>query len=460
MKLSMETETLEYKKSTGELREACVSVSSILNKHGVGTLYFGVKNDGTVIGQDISDSTLRDISRIIYESIKPQIYPTINAMEMDGRRVIKVEFQGENRPYSSHGRYYIRVADEDREISPDEMKKFFRESGISEDWEEALTNTPVKHYDRDAYQDFRSRAIQAQRIPNQRMTASGCFQQLGLSNGEYFNEAGNLLFGKAPQLSLKLAVFPTEQKLTFLDQKIEHGNIYHLMRCAERYISSNIHWKSDIVGTERIETPEIPLEVIREVLANSFAHAKYKSDTVHEVCIYPNKVTIYNPGVYASPNTPTEYIKKNLPSVIRNRLMANTLYLSKDIESFGSGFKRIDSFCKDENVKFAFEYLKTGFLIVLYRQTKDEKEKQNVPLNVPQNVPQNVLKQYDETTLNKTERLVKRLIANNPHITREEIAVSISKTVRTAQRTLTSLRAKGHIEKTGGRKAVVWVILK
>lgn len=46
MNLGMETETVEYKKSTGEMREGMESIASILNKHGHGTLYFGVRNDG------------------------------------------------------------------------------------------------------------------------------------------------------------------------------------------------------------------------------------------------------------------------------------------------------------------------------------------------------------------------------------------------------------------------------
>ena len=47
MNLGMENETLEFKKSTSELDEGVISLSSMLNKHGEGTLYFGVKNVGS-----------------------------------------------------------------------------------------------------------------------------------------------------------------------------------------------------------------------------------------------------------------------------------------------------------------------------------------------------------------------------------------------------------------------------
>ena len=57
MKLDFENETVEYKKSTGELKEGVISLSSMLNKHGIGTLYFGVNNKGEVVGQNISETT-------------------------------------------------------------------------------------------------------------------------------------------------------------------------------------------------------------------------------------------------------------------------------------------------------------------------------------------------------------------------------------------------------------------
>ena len=41
-----EDEFNEFKKTTGEVM---ISISSILNKHGHGTIYFCVKNDGSLI---------------------------------------------------------------------------------------------------------------------------------------------------------------------------------------------------------------------------------------------------------------------------------------------------------------------------------------------------------------------------------------------------------------------------
>ena len=120
-------------------------------------------------------------------------------------------------------------------------------------------------------------------------------------------------------------------------------NILNLLGLTGKYILKNINWRSEIVGMEREEIPEIPVAAVREILANSYAHAVYNGSTYHEICIHPNEVTIYSPGSFASTYSPEDYINKNLQSSIRNAAISKILYLNKSIEQFGSGFKRINS---------------------------------------------------------------------------------------------------------------------
>lgn len=60
-----EPETLELKKSTVQLKPAVISIVAMLNKHPEGKLYFGVKDDGIVVGQEIGNDTLRTTSQAI-----------------------------------------------------------------------------------------------------------------------------------------------------------------------------------------------------------------------------------------------------------------------------------------------------------------------------------------------------------------------------------------------------------
>lgn len=96
-------------------------MASMLNKNGKGVLYFSVRNDGEIVGQQIGDRTMREVSQGIANAIKPQIIPTVIVELCDDKNVIKVTVEGDERPYSAYGKYYMRSADEDREILPRQL---------------------------------------------------------------------------------------------------------------------------------------------------------------------------------------------------------------------------------------------------------------------------------------------------------------------------------------------------
>jgi ATP-dependent DNA helicase RecG len=117
-----ESETLELKKSTGQLKPAIISIVAMLNKHQEGKLYFGVKDDGTVVGQEVGNDTLRTISQAISAHIEPRVYPAIKQVNLQGKVCIEIEFQGNNSPYFAYGRAYIRISDEDKPLSVKELE--------------------------------------------------------------------------------------------------------------------------------------------------------------------------------------------------------------------------------------------------------------------------------------------------------------------------------------------------
>lgn len=448
MNLGKESETLEFKKTTGELKEAMVSIVSILNKHGVGTLYFGVKPNGDVTGQDVSESSLRDVSRLVFESIRPQIYPAIEEIELDGKKLIKVEFSGENVPYSAAGRYYLRTADEDREVSPEELKIFFGANKYRNKWEKSKSEAVSNQIDKVAIKSFWQKAVSVGRLPEGRYNCPIILKRFGLVNGDFLTNAGEILFGNTHPVTLKVGIFATDEKLTFLDMKLYEDNIYNLLKTSEDYILKNIRWRSEITGTEREEIPEIPVAVIREVLSNSFAHSIYNGRTYHEICIHPNMITIYSPGDYASQHKPEEYIDGNYESEIRNPLISKILFLSKSIEQFGSGFKRINNLCKSEGIKYSYESSNNGFKFIIYRPNF---------ISDTKNVT------YDVTygnELNSTERYVLAILKENSEISRDEIAIKTSKTIRTVQRALVSLTEKGYIKRIGAKRNSTWDVMR
>ena len=76
MKLK-ESDKIEFKKSTAELKHALKTICAFANG-GEGTVYFGVDDKGKVVGQDISDATIKRVSTTILSSIEPTVFPNIS----------------------------------------------------------------------------------------------------------------------------------------------------------------------------------------------------------------------------------------------------------------------------------------------------------------------------------------------------------------------------------------------
>ncbi|MBI4849900.1 MAG: ATP-binding protein [Nitrospirae bacterium] len=109
-----ESETVEFKKSLAELKQGLISMAAILNKHQAGTLWFGVRNDGDIVGIEVTGKTLRDISQSIAAHIEPRIFPRISEVTMEGKQCVRIDFEGHDIPYFVYGRAFMRVVDPEK----------------------------------------------------------------------------------------------------------------------------------------------------------------------------------------------------------------------------------------------------------------------------------------------------------------------------------------------------------
>src|SRR3989338_2021117 len=117
-----ESETVEFKKSTAELKEAVISIVAMLNKHGQGEVYFGIFDDGKVVGQDIGRMTIKEVTQAVVDNIEPKIYPKVEARKIEGKDCVVVEAHGINSPYFAYGRAYIRVGESNKALSPHKIE--------------------------------------------------------------------------------------------------------------------------------------------------------------------------------------------------------------------------------------------------------------------------------------------------------------------------------------------------
>ena len=245
-------------------------------------------------------------------------------------------------------------------------------------------------------------------------------------------------------MSLKLACFATNDKVTFTDLNLMKGNIYTLINEAVTYISNHINWKIDI-NKKRIETPEIPIKAIREIVVNAFAHAFYENQPEIEINIHPGLISIFNPGTFPIDLTPNDFINKKISSLKRNPIILDVLYRCKDVEKSGTGFQRMKKLCSEFGVKWSYEKTGYGFTFIFDRLTKYSRD---------------VTIENNHNDLNSSEKVIYNLIKANSKITRDDIASAIDKNVRTVQRITNSLVAKGYILRIGNNRFGYWEVLK
>ena len=369
MNLGIETEILEFKKTTGELKEAMNSICAILNKHQHGELYFGVKPDGTVIGQIVTEESMREVSQKIKNSIEPQIYPEVKKVIIDGRECIHVKFEGNQPPYFAFGVARIRVADEDLIMSPQELTEYiYTRNREDKRWENLISNRSIEDVDEELLKKYINQAHDVGRIAIDYTDKETVLNQLELIEGNNLINAGKVLFADDLIQDIQMAIFATNERLTFNDIQRQHGPVLKLVNVAENYIKSNIHWRVEFNGDlQRTEIPEIPIDAIREALLNSICHKDYSAGQSNEVAIFKDRIEIYNPGSFPEGFEPQDFIDRPERPIRRNPKIARILYYSKEIESFGTGLKRIADACKKAGVRYEFNKLKSGFVVCFWR---------------------------------------------------------------------------------------------
>lgn len=431
--LGLESELIEFKKSTGELNEGIISIVAMLNKNGKGTVYFGVKPNGDAIGQQVSESTLRDVARKIHEDISPEIYPSVSLVEnLPG--VIKVDFSGFDRPYSAKGLFYIRISDEDRKLGVTELLRLIQKTDSSNAaWEKIETDETPDDIDERLLKSYMDKANQCGRISQEYTDKISTLKKLGLLSNGHLNNAGRVLFSSNKPVCLKLAVFATDEKLTFIDTQVFNGNLFELIDKGQEYIKEHINFSAEIVGAKRIETPEIPLEAIREAVVNSLCHSSFNTTVNNQIYITPTRVVIFNPGSFPFGFEPSDFAYEGAPSILRNPIISNILYYSKDIDSWATGFRRIFKCCKQQNVKVTYAKRNQGFEICFFRNSN--------------------IKNLSE------EELILVAIKNNSKVTIAELADLIGKSKRTTQGIIKKLKDNNLIKRNGSKNNSSWIVM-
>ncbi len=466
-----ETERREFKKSLAELKTGLISIAAILNKHGKGELWFGIRNDGKAVGLEATDKTLRDVSQSIAAHIEPRIYPQVTLETVDGISCIKVAFEGGDKPYYAHGRAYMRVADEDRQLSVRELEKIIVAKNQDRlRWDNQPCDLTVDQLDQAKLRAFVDRAGLKWDTP------TNALDKLGLLSGDRLLNAAKLFFTAEP-MELRCAVFGTTDSAMIIDRHDTKGDILELIEEAQKYVLKNIHIGMRLEGLYRVDVPEVSVDAMREAIINAFCHRDYRDPDYVQVAVFKDRVEIRNPGTLYGSLTLAN-LRKGYVSQRRNPLVAEMFRRVEMVEGWGRGMPLILQNAPDVDFREIGTLFIASFPRPSYandygagaaaRSAKAESSARQNTGKPAERVPESRFlkgkavpnrKFLKDESIDTSEKIL-ALIRSNPAITTFAMGKALGISDRAVRKRITTMREAGLLLRTGGRKAGRWEVLK
>jgi ATP-dependent DNA helicase RecG len=349
-----ESATLELKKSTAQLDEACHSLCAMVNNNG-GRVIFGVTPDSKrLVGQSVSERTLEELAAA-FRHFEPPVFPDTEQVILDSSQtLIVVSVKKGTRPCMYKGRAYSRVLNTTA-IMPQAVYEARLIESMHSDIRyenEAAVDWQVSMMDTNELIVMMEEAIRRGRLDDpQTREPIAILRGLGLlTKGGQLTKAAVILFGREEllypsfgQCLLKVARFRGNTRDEFIDNKQFIGNAFSLMRRAEKFIIEYLPIAGKVVPGQmaRIDTPLYPIEALREGLANAFCHRDYTlgGGAVY-VAIYDDKLEIISSGDLHFQLTPEKLFLPH-ESTPWNPLIADCFYKRGIVEAWGRGIEKM-----------------------------------------------------------------------------------------------------------------------
>jgi len=351
-----ESEILEFKTSTGSLDGAMKTVCAFLNSETGGTVIFGVKDNGQIVGQEVTDKTRKEIA-VELSKIEPHAKVDVQFVKVAGNHqaIVLLVTPGEKAPYTYDGRAFIRNQSTTGRMAKEEYMYLHNQNNPTL-WE-GLTSSSCKLSDLDhnRIREVARLAVAEKRLPEIAMKASiqGILKKFKLIINEKLTNAAVILFCKNEQKqfmqsSIKLARFAGTDKTKFLDTKMFNANAFDLYDKAIDFLTFSLPVEARIEpgNPKRVEEPAIPYNVLREAITNALVHRDYShAGGSIDIAVYDDRINISNIGSLPKGVLLTQLSKEH-PSIARNPLIAHVFYLCGKIEKWGRGTLDMIQDCK------------------------------------------------------------------------------------------------------------------
>lgn len=347
-----ESETVEFKKSTASLREGIETTCAFANHRG-GYILFGIDDNGAILGQQVTDDTIKNIANAVKLNTDPKLYPGIERIELKGKACILVTVEESPlKPHLAYGRAYLRVGTTNQKLDRERYEYLLQQrfNGYGFDYQ-VQPGATLNDIDTDSLYGFLETANSIRNLnENLLLPPDIVLQKLDLMAESEITKAAVLLFGKQPEkffadhFEIKCGKFADDAGYDVIaNDKEFRQNLIHNFHAALNFVMESIGKSSLKSDVHRKETWEFPVSVIREGLVNMIVHRDYRQNIKSTLEIRPTTVSFYNPAHLFGPSITIERLKTLHPSRPGNRLIAKIFYLMGLFENWGGGTLKIVS---------------------------------------------------------------------------------------------------------------------
>ncbi len=367
---------LEFKKTTAELKEACQSVCGMLNANG-GTVLIGVSPSGKILGQEVSDQTLRDV-QLELQKLEPSYSPHISTVELgENKEVIVIKVNPATQgPYTYDGKPYLREGNTTAQMKKDEYEnRLMEKMHASSRWENQISNKSIDDLDHHEIILTLEEAIRIGRLndPKTRDIVA-ILQGLGLLQDGKLMNAAVALFIKEDRalpaytnLCLKMARFKGNNKNEFIDSKTFYGNAFSIYKQAQNFLIQHLPIAGKFIPGvfERQDEPLYPMSALREAIANAICHREYgEGGSNVSIAIFDDRLEIASTGGLHFGLTVEDLFRDHV-SRLWNPLIAEVFYKRGVIEAWGRGTLRIKEDIEQAGLVSPHYKIITGSLILV-----------------------------------------------------------------------------------------------
>lgn len=461
-----ESDNVEFKEDIPAKSEKYMkTVVAFANGKG-GKLIFGVENNTWKVIGFSKEEVFRKMDAItnaIFDSCEPKITPSIGVQEVEGKTFIEVEIMpGMTRPYyiKSQGILdgtYVRVNGTTRHAERYQVQELILE-GQNRYYDcEPCEGLSVTSEDiTKLCADMKAKALSNTLTDAEKTKVKDLTQNVLISWGVLAEMDGvivptnayALLTGQMQeQPIIQCAVFKGTDRSYFVDRREFEGSIQEQMEAAFQYVLEKINRGMKIQGMYRQDVYELPLDSVRELIANSVAHRSYLEPGNIQIALFDDRLEVTSPGMLLNGVSISKMLEGY--SKIRNRAIANAFSYMKIIEKWGSGIPRIMRECKEyglpEPELLDFD---GDFRVNMFRKVTDSVNGINETKN-----------ETDETNETKNETIAMKLIRENPTITQKEMKDKMGISLVTIKRLMADLQISGKIQRQGSNRSGSWLIV-